>query len=116
MTTLVAPPRSAKATLCLSFALVFLCGAVSGAIALNVTNKIRAQHSVHKPLNTRFELQHLRRELDLTEDQTNQLSSILDDLTLYYDHLLGDGQSRLMQLLDQKQKDKFKELLEKEGH
>jgi hypothetical protein len=115
MTTLVAPPKSAKTTLCLSFALVFLCGAVSGALLMNLKGHSRS-HDVRGHFESRFELQHLHKELDLTEEQTRQLSMLLDDVAKYYDNVLSDGQTRVMQMLDDKQKAKFQKLLESEGH
>lgn len=115
MTTLVAPPRSAKATLCLSFALIFLCGAVSGALLMNL--KSHARDTVgHGHFDGRFELDHLHQELDLTDEQTRQLSMILDDVAKYYDNVLSDGQTRVMQILDDKQKEKFQKLLATEAH
>lgn len=117
MSTLVAPPRSAKATLCLSFALVFLCGAVSGALLLNLNSHMgRNRADVHGHFDSRFELQHLRKELDLSDEQANQLSIILDDVAKYYDNVLSDGQTRVMQILDEKQRVKFQQLLDVEGH
>jgi len=113
MTTLVAPPRSAKTTLCISFALIFLCGAVSGALLVNLTAH---GHESHGHFGSQFELQRLQKDLDLSEDQTRQLSMILDDVAKYYDNVLSDGQTRVMQMLDDRQKAKFQEMLAKEGH
>lgn len=115
MTTLVAPPRSAKATLCLSFALIFLCGAVSGALLMNLKGHARS-HDESGHFHSKFELQHLHKELDLTDEQTRQLSMILDDVAKYYDNVLSDGQTRVMQMLDDKQKAKFQKMLAAEGH
>jgi hypothetical protein len=113
MTTLVAPSRSAKTTLCISFALVFLCGAVSGALLMNVRHHVASPvSSTRGHLKPQFELQHLRKELDLNEEQTRQLSMILDDVSKYYDNVLSDGQTRVMQILDDKQKAKFQEMLD----
>jgi Spy/CpxP family protein refolding chaperone len=119
MSTLVAPPKSAKATLCASFALIFLCGAVTGALVMNFsrTHTLIARHdSAPGHFGSRFELQHLHHELDLTDEQTRQLSMILDDVAKYYDNVLSDGQTRVMQILDEKQKAKFQQLLATEGH
>ena len=117
MTTLVAPPRSAKATLCFSFALVFLCGAVTGALLLNLKNHGRGQPAaVHGHFGSQFELNHLHKELDLSDEQTRQLSMILDDVAKYYDNVLSDGQTRVMQILDDRQKQKFQKMLAAEGH
>ena len=118
MTTLVAPPKSAKTTLCISFALIFLCGAVSGALLMNLSS--RTGHSreaaIRGHFGSQFELQHLHKELDLSDEQTRQLSMILDDVAKYYDNVLSDGQTRVMQILDDRQKAKFLQLLAREGH
>ena len=111
MTSLVAPPKSAKVTLCLSFALIFLCGAVSGALLMNLKNHVRTHEGDRGHFEKRFELDHLRKDLDLTEEQTRQLSLILDDVAKYYDNVLSDGQTRVMQMLDDQQKAKFQKLL-----
>jgi hypothetical protein len=115
MTTLVAPPRSAKATLCLSFALIFLCGAVSGALLMNLKSHTR-DTAKYGHFDGKFELDHLHKELDLTDEQTRQLSMILDDVAKYYDNVLSDGQTRVMQILDDKQKEKFQKLLVTDAH
>jgi hypothetical protein len=116
MTTLVAPAKSAKATLCLSFALVFLCGGVSGALLMNLKSHPRSQVVDRGHFGNKFELQHLQKELELTEEQTRQLSMILDDVAKYYDNVLSDGQTRVMQILDEKQKTKFQTMLSNDGH
>ena len=117
MTTLVAPPRSAKATLCLSFVLVFLCGAVSGALLMNLNSHAnRNRVAIRGHFGNQFELQHLQKELSLSDEQTRQLSMILDDVAKYYDNVLSDGQTRVMQILDEKQKTKFQQILAAEAH
>ena len=116
MTTLVAPPKSAKATLCLSFALVFLCGGVSGALLMNLRTTHTPRTVVRGHFAPQFELEHLHKELNLIDEQTRQLSMILDDVAKYYDNVLSDGQTRVMQILDAKQREKFQHLLAIEGH
>jgi len=85
---------------------------------MTLTN--RASHdrqvAVRRHFDGQFELQHLRKDLDLSEEQTRQLAMILDDVAKYYDNVLSDGQTRVMQILDEKQKAKFQKLLETEGH
>lgn len=115
MTTLVAPPKSAKATLFLSFALIFLCGAVSGALVMNLKTHLH-DNGGHRHFDGRFELNHLHSELNLSDEQTRQLSMILDDVAKYYDNVLSDGQTRVMQILDDKQKEKFRKMLDAESH
>ena len=41
---------------------------------------------------------------------------ILDDVAKYYDNVLSDGQTRVMQILDDKQKEKFQRMLATEAH
>jgi hypothetical protein len=116
MTTLVAPPKSAKATLCLSFALIFLCGGVTGALLMNLRNHAPRHEATHGHFVSQFELQHLHKELELSDEQTRQLSMILDDVAKYYDNVLSDGQTRVMQILDDRQKQKFQKMLAIEAH
>ena len=52
-----------------------------------------------------------KRELDLTPEQTLQLTSILDDFARYYDNVLSDGNSRIMQILNPEQRRKFEQML-----
>jgi len=116
MTTLVAPPKSAKATLCLSFALIFLCGTVTGALLMNLRAHSVNHTATHGKFVSQFELNHLHKELELSDVQTRQLSMILDDVAKYYDNVLSDGQTRVMQILDDKQKQKFQKMLAMEAH
>jgi len=115
MTTLVAPAKSPKVTLCVSFALIFLCGAVSGALFVNLRTHT-GREVVRGQFNSQLELQRLHKELDLSDEQTRQLHMILDDVSKYYDNVLSDGQTRVMQILDDKQKARFQELLANVGH
>jgi len=50
-------------------------------------------------------------QLNLTEQQTVQLTSILDDFSHYYDNVLADGQTRIMQILNAEQRVKFEKML-----
>lgn len=115
---MVAPARSAKATLLLSFALVFICGGVSGAILTKVFTHVTgpSREAVRGHFSNQYELQHLQHELDLNAEQSRQLSMILDDVAKYYDNVLSDGQTRVMQILDEKQRAKFEKMVAAEGH
>ncbi len=115
MSTLVAPPKSAKATLCITFALIFLCGAATGALMMNMKTH-SSREVVRGGFDGHIEAQRLRKDLELSDEQSRQLSMILDDVAKYYDNVLSDGQTRVMQILDEKQKAKFKQLLATEGH
>jgi Spy/CpxP family protein refolding chaperone len=92
-------------------ALVFLCGAVVGALAMNMGHT--ALH--HRPFwdgSVKAEyLKTIQKQLDLTPDQTTQMASILDDFAKYYQTVLSDGRSRIMNILNDEQKRKFERIL-----
>jgi Spy/CpxP family protein refolding chaperone len=52
-----------------------------------------------------------KRQLNLSDDQTAQLTSILDDFSRYYDNVLADGNSRIMQILNPEQRRRFEQML-----
>jgi hypothetical protein len=116
MTTLAAAPKAAKTTLLISFVLIFLCGAVSGALVMNMRLNHGPRTVVRDKFSSHHEVERLHTALNLSDEQTRQLQMILDDVAVYYDHVLADGQSRVMQILNDDQKQKFKELVEKESH
>jgi hypothetical protein len=94
--------------------LVFLCGALAGAVAMNM-----GAHNWLHPLpfwkeNPRAEyLKTVQKELDLTPAQTEQMASILDDFAKYYQTVLSDGKARIMNILNDDQKRKFERMLKK---
>ena len=57
-----------------------------------------------------------KRQLDLSEEQTVQLTSLLDDFSLYYDDVLADGNSRIMQILKPEQRKRFEQMLRDRKH
>ena len=84
-----------------------------GALAFNL--------GVHKPLHRApfwtvsgkaVYVERVKKELDLTPVQTEQLESILDDFSKYYRTVLSDGKFRIMQILNNEQKQKFEKLLQ----
>ncbi len=52
-----------------------------------------------------------KEELDLTDTQTRQLTSILDDFSLMYSNLLADGNTRITQILTPTQKKKYDRMM-----
>ena len=61
---------------------------------------------------------HLKKDLDLTPDQAQQIEALLDDLAKYYDNLQGqmddfrqDGKERIMKILTPEQQKKFAKIL-----
>jgi hypothetical protein len=97
--------------------LVFLCGAVAGAVAMNL-----GAHNMLHPLpfwkdNAKAEyLKTVQKELDLTPEQTVQMESILDDFAKYYQTVLSDGKARIFNILNDDQKRKFEKLLKERQH
>lgn len=59
----------------------------------------------------RMTLQTWKKQLDLSEDQSRQIESILDDFSKYYDNVLAYGNSRILQTLDDRQKQKFQQIM-----
>ena len=58
-----------------------------------------------------FSVTEMKNELNLTDEQTRQVTSFLDDFSRYYDNLLADGNSRILQILNPEQKKRFAQML-----
>jgi hypothetical protein len=106
--------RGNPKVLCLvTLSLVFLCGAVAGAVAMN----LGAHRSLHKASSfsdagrAAF-LASIKKDLNLSAQQTEQMESILDDFSTYYRNVMADGKSRIMQILNDEQRHKFEQLLQ----
>ncbi len=56
-------------------------------------------------------IQEWNEKLSLSPEQTRQLTSILNDFSSYYDNLLADGNTRIMEILDPAQKLKYQKML-----
>jgi uncharacterized membrane-anchored protein YhcB (DUF1043 family) len=91
--------------------LVFLCGAVVGAVAMNLGHTSLHQRPFWTA-NARAEyLKTIQKELDLTPEQTVQMASILDDFAKYYQTVLSDGRARIMNILSDQQRRKFEKMI-----
>lgn len=104
-------PRPTERIAIFSFILVFLCGTVAGAIGMSL---YKNNHGV-PPVSSGFSLfsvTEMKSELNLSDDQSRQLISILDDFSHYYDNVLADGSSRIRQILDPEQQKRFDRLLQ----
>lgn len=97
--------------------LVFLCGAVAGAVAMNL--------GVHESLHARpfwdnsakaEYLKMVTKQLDLTPTQAAQMGSILDDFAKYYQTVLSDGKARIFSILNDEQKVKFEKMIKDRQH
>jgi len=99
-----------------TLALVFLSGAVVGALALDfgVHNRQHASLSFDSPQAKALYFDHMQKELNLTPAQAEQMQSVLNDFWLYYRTVLSDGKQRVEQLLDEEQRKKFERLLQQQ--
>ncbi len=61
--------------------------------------------------NVSANLAEWKKQLDLSDDQTAQLTSVLDDFSRYYDNVLADGNSRIMQILNPEQRRRYEQML-----
>lgn len=93
--------------------LVFLAGGVLGALAMDflVHNRSRVA-SFDTPSGKALYFDRMRRDLDLTPAQTEQMESILDDLWHDYRSVLNDSKVRVEQVLNEQQRQKFERILQ----
>jgi hypothetical protein len=92
--------------------LVFLCGAVAGALAMNLgAHTMLHPHPFWDNSSKAEYLKSVTKQLDLSPDQANQMSSILDDFAKYYQTVLSDGKARIFNILSDDQKRKFEKML-----
>ncbi len=103
-------PRPAERAAIFSFLLVFLCGVVAGALVMSLARKNHGNPPVSNEISM-FSVTEMKTELDLTDEQTRQVTSFLDDFSRYYDNLLADGNSRILQILNPEQKKRFAQML-----
>jgi Spy/CpxP family protein refolding chaperone len=97
--------------------LVFLAGATTGAVSM----KFGLHQFLHRssaPASKEAVLQKFRTDLDLTSEQTNKISLILDDYRQYYesvqeqlDDLRATGKMRILHELDPAQREKFQKMM-----
>jgi hypothetical protein len=100
----------------ITLTLVFLCGAVVGALAMNFGHSHLHQPRFGTPEAKTIFLERMEKQLDLTPTQTAQIESILDDFGQYYRTVLTDGKSRILQILNEDQRKKFEQLLLQSQH
>ena len=104
-------PRPAERVAIVSLLLVFLCGAVMGAVVMSYWGH-PGLHGVRPAKDgMSMSIKEWKEELSLTDDQTRQLTSILDDFSRYYDNLLADGNQRIVQILNPDQKLKYDRMM-----
>lgn len=103
----------------LTFSLIFLCGALVGAIAITLTSQSQTfVASSPQELNRELTLTRLTSDLDLSESQQERLRVVLDDYFQYYhalqdqlDEVKASGRDKITELLTEEQKTKFQKML-----
>jgi hypothetical protein len=102
-----------RAVCAITLALVFLCGAAAGAVVMN----LGFHNRLHKPAfdtaaGKALYFSQMKRELNLTPAQQEQMESILNDCWMYYRTVLSDSKSRVEQILNEQQRIKFEHILQ----
>jgi len=103
------------------FLLIFLCGALAGAITMRAGLHERlhrtASASYWKDGRQEFSYERLCKELNLTPDQSEKLKSILDDFVKYHEDLQAQiedvratGRNRIVQILTPEQRTRFEKM------
>ncbi len=116
VSTRMAPWQASKLTCVMTISLVFLTGAVAGAVAMNLGAHKRMHSKV--PFYTEggkeIWLQRWKKELSLTPEQSQAMAVILDDFGVYYRNVLSDGKARILRILNDDQKNKLDRLLDEQ--
>jgi hypothetical protein len=104
-----------RAVMVVTLSLVFLCGAASGALLmdLRVHNRARAA-LLDSNAGKALYFERLQKELNLTPAQSEQMQSVLNDLWTYYRTVLSDSKQRVDQLLTEEQRRKFEQYLQQQ--
>ena len=110
-------PRQTSRWACIgTLTLVFLTGVISGAVAMN----LGAHKWIHRSAPFYTEggkevwLQRWKKDLNLTPEQSQEMTAIVDDFGLYYQNVLREGKARILRVLNEDQKRKFDKLLEEQ--
>src|SRR5579871_3180862 len=104
-----------KLACALALTLVFLCGAATGAVAMNLgVHKSLHQPGFETPAGKARYFERMRKELDLTPSQAEQIESLLNDFWQLYHTVLSDSKQRVEQLLNEDQKKKFELFLQQQ--
>jgi len=100
----------------LTLTLVFLSGALVGALLmdLGIHNRQRPPAFDTSQGKTVY-FEHLKKELDLTPAQAEQMETILNDFWKYYRSVLADSKQQVEQLLNEQQRSKFERLLQQQS-
>src|SRR5215471_5371825 len=97
--------------------LVFLTGALAGAITMRAglhEKMHRGAASYWRDGRSEFSYDRLKKELELTPEQSDRLKTILDDFDKYHEDLQAQiedvratGKNRIVQMLTPQQRERF---------
>jgi len=99
--------------------LVFLSGALAGAIGMRagLHRELQRSAAYWRGDKIQFSYDLLKRDLNLTADQSLKLKTILDDFAKYHDDLEAQiddvratGRNRILQVLTPEQRKRFEKL------
>jgi Spy/CpxP family protein refolding chaperone len=100
--------------------LVFLAGAMAGAITMRSSLHEKLHHTsapYWREGRNEFSYDRLKKDLDLTPEQSERLKTILDDFDKYHEDLQAQiedvratGKNRIMQMLDARQRQRFEQI------
>ena len=103
-------------------ALVFIAGALSGAVTYRLTRifmRPPSPPSGSTLMGAKDTLGMLKRELNLTPAQSEQVAAIIEDYKHYYvnieeqfEEVRATGKNRIVKILDEQQRSKFEKLSE----
>jgi hypothetical protein len=114
MSSLLSTVRQPKVTCAATLLLVFICGALAGAVLMNLSRE--RLHAANTPLWTTsgkaIYLEKVRRDLNLSPEQTEEMETILDDFAQYYRTVLTDGKARILRILDEGQRQRFEQMIQ----
>ena len=99
--------------------LVFICGAMAGAITMRagLHDRMHGNAPYWRDDKSVFSYDKLKKDLNLTQEQSDRLKTILDDFVKYHDDLEAQiedvratGRSRILQMLTPEQRQRFEQL------
>ncbi|MBL8241679.1 MAG: hypothetical protein JNM66_29910 [Bryobacterales bacterium] len=116
-----AQPAWKNPQILLTLSLVFLCGALAGAVIYKLASQRVSAKQVAaswKDSTKEQTLSHLKRELELTPEQAAEIETALDDFSLYYqmlhaqmEEVMATSKSRIDQVLSEEQRKKFSRIM-----
>ncbi len=108
-----------KPRILLSLALIFLCGAASGALVMRfVVHGVVRDAQLSAAPDVEKALDRMTKDLDLTAEQRRELETVLDDFVMYVqstqaqmEEVRATGKQRILRILNEKQRQKFEKML-----